>query len=80
MAYNTGSLYAGEGYVRLVVAAATRAPVVPSIALLTGRPAPQPVPAQPLPQPHPLKPRPTPSPDIGLGCSVPLTLSRSNPL
>ncbi len=78
MAYNTGSLYAGEGYVRLVVAAATRAPVVPSIALLTGRP--DSLPAQPLPRPHPAKPRLTPTPDLGLGYSVPLTLSRSNPL
>lgn len=34
-AYNSGSLYAGSGYVSLVVSEASTGPVVPSIALLT---------------------------------------------
>jgi len=38
-AYNTGSLYAGAGYVAEVVSAALSPPIVPSIALLTSSPA-----------------------------------------
>lgn len=37
--YNTGSLYAGAGYVAEVVNAALSPPIVPSIALLTSSPA-----------------------------------------
>jgi len=53
-AYNTGSLYAGAGYVSEVVNAALSAPVVPSIALLTSSPTDMPI-------PHPLT-RLAPSP------------------
>jgi type IV secretion system protein VirB1 len=35
-AYNTGSIFAGAGYVRQVVAAATAPQLVPTIAILTG--------------------------------------------
>lgn len=38
-AYNTGSLFAGGGYVAQVVNAALSPPIVPSIALLTSSPA-----------------------------------------
>jgi type IV secretion system protein VirB1 len=55
MAYNTGSLYAGDGYVRQVVAAATAPQLVPTIAILTGaRTVVAPAPAsteRPVPQP-----------------------------
>jgi soluble lytic murein transglycosylase-like protein len=40
-AYNTGSLYAGKRYVSLVVAAASRAPLVPTVDLLRHEAAPE---------------------------------------
>lgn len=58
-AYNSGSIYAGDGYARLVVSQASAGvPVVPSIALLTGGRSTQPAPmrrpaAQPTPRPQP---------------------------
>jgi len=62
MAYNSGSIYAGERYVRSVVAAASpSAPIVPSIAIVTSStltaepilpPAQRVVPASPTRHPH----------------------------
>lgn len=82
MAYNTGSIYAGDSYARLVVSQATLGPVVPSIALLTGRPLPLPLSATTVARPPASRPpivRSAPAPDPGFGLSVSLTRSSSTP-
>ncbi|MGP6190432.1 MAG: lytic transglycosylase domain-containing protein [Vulcanimicrobiaceae bacterium] len=80
MAYNTGSIYAGDSYARLVVSQATLGPVVPSIALLTGRPVSLPLSATTVDRPTaPRAVRSVPAPDPGFGLSVSLTRSTSTP-
>ena len=73
-AYNSGSLYAGDGYVRLVVSEASTGPVVPSIALLTGEKTIAPSWASartPAIVVAPPSPRPTRTLEPGFGFSVP---------
>ena len=82
MAYNTGSLFAGEPYVRAVVNAAFAQPIVPTISLLTRLPPIMPpastVASQALPRSPSSPPKPsTASPDAAfaaIGSGIPHTL------
>ncbi|MGP6157941.1 MAG: lytic transglycosylase domain-containing protein [Vulcanimicrobiaceae bacterium] len=62
-AYNTGSIFAGDGYVRQVVDAALTPRLVPTIAILTDSPTFAPMP-RPTPRPLPSPPAP-PAPTRG---------------